>query len=101
MFAGRRYVTRWKETNSFGDKAINNIDGRDWEGNYTFSEQQFLRKITSTSAADGAWLVLAHDNHRRTVHGYAQFMIDKARENWYRDPMTGKAVLGLHSRDEI
>ena len=59
-----------------------------------------------------AWLGLAHDTHERTVHGFTQFMIDKAREhgykmvtvgeclddpeeNWYRDPVTGEAIANL------
>jgi hypothetical protein len=107
---GRRILT-------FLFKTANDIDGRDWEGNYTYTEEQFLDKITTTNAANiRAWLGLAHDTHKRTVHGYAQFMIDKAREygyklvtvgeclndpeqNWYRDPLSGRALLNMPPKD--
>lgn len=67
--------------------------------------------ISRSSAADGAWLSLAHDTLEGSVHGYAQFTIDESRkqgyklvtvgeclddakENWYRDPVTGLAWAG-------
>lgn len=77
-----------------------------------------MRRITTKRNSLGirAWLGLAHDTHQRTVHGYAQFMIDNAREhgfklvrvgdclndpeeNWYRDPLTGGALLDLPRKD--
>jgi peptidoglycan/xylan/chitin deacetylase (PgdA/CDA1 family) len=91
----------------------NDIDGRDWEGNYTYARECFLEKITTANAAETrAWLSLSHDTHERTVHGHTQFMIDQARRhgyklvtvgeclndteaNWYRDPITGKPVHNL------
>jgi hypothetical protein len=98
-------------------KTSNDIDGRDWEGNYTSTKEHFLGKITTTNAANiKAWLGLAHDTHEHTVHDYTQFMIDKAREhgyklvtvgeclndakqNWYRDPLSGREVLNLPHKD--
>ncbi|CAA9963730.1 hypothetical protein PTNB73_08392 [Pyrenophora teres f. teres] len=96
----------------------NDIEPRDWAGNYTFAEQQFLGRLRTPTNRLGirAWLGIAHDTHERTVHGFTQFMIDQAREhgfemvtvgkclndpeeNWYRDPVTGGAVRNLPPKD--
>lgn len=86
------------------------IDPKDWKGNYTYAEQNFLRRIQAPNHEDKkARLNLAHDTYNGTVHGLTQFMIDNARkhgykfvtvgeclgdpeENWYRDPLTGNKL---------
>ncbi|CAN9102408.1 unnamed protein product [Alternaria alternata] len=92
----------------------NDIEGRDWAGNYTFSEEHFMAKITSKGNRQGvrAWMGLAHDTHRQSVHRWTPFMIKNAKErgfklvtageclndpeeNWYRGPLTGDAVRDL------
>jgi hypothetical protein len=88
-------------------KSSNDINGRDWAGNYTYTKEDFLEHIQKKNRQNvRAWLALAHDTHERTVQDYTQFMIDNARkhgyqlvtvgeclgdpeENWYRDPLTG------------
>ncbi|PZD32582.1 WecC, UDP-N-acetyl-D-mannosaminuronate dehydrogenase [Pyrenophora tritici-repentis] len=96
----------------------NDIEPRDWAGNYTFAEEQFLGRLKTPTNRFGirAWLGIAHDTHERTVHGFTQFMINQAREygfkmvtvgeclndpeeNWYRDPVTGGAVRNLPPKD--
>ncbi|RYO40834.1 hypothetical protein AA0113_g1654 [Alternaria arborescens] len=89
----------------------NDIEGRDWAGNYTFSEEHFMAKITSKGNRQGvrAWMGLAHDTHNQSVYRWTPFMIKNAKErgfklvtageclndpeeNWYRDPLTGEAT---------
>ncbi|KAI4685840.1 uncharacterized protein J4E88_003677 [Alternaria novae-zelandiae] len=93
------------------------LDGRDWAGNYTYTEENFMEKIKGKNRNGvRAWLGLAHDTHEGTVHRYTQFMIDNARahgyklvrvgeclddpeENWYRDPLTGDRPVEMPPRE--
>jgi hypothetical protein len=100
-------------------KCSNDVDGRDWAGNYTFAEEEFHRKIrTKNNQGIRAWMSLAHDSLELTVHRLTQFKIDKAKEhgyklvrageclndpeeNWYRDPLTGGPVRNLPPKGSL
>jgi peptidoglycan/xylan/chitin deacetylase (PgdA/CDA1 family) len=104
----------WNSKLTLPRKTSNNIDGRDWAGNYTYAEEQFMARITSKGNRQGvrAWLGLAHDTHHQSVYRWTPFMIKNAKErgfklvtvgeclndpeeNWYRDPLTGGALHDL------
>ncbi|KAK0702325.1 hypothetical protein B0H67DRAFT_595485 [Lasiosphaeris hirsuta] len=93
---------------SLGYRVVNyDIDTRDWQDGGVNAKSTYETILTQHSAANSAWISLAHDVQEFTVHGFAQFMIDKARAlgydlvtvgdclgdppaNWYRDPATGE-----------
>lgn len=55
------------------------MNPRDWEGNYTYAEEVFWKKIQKTNSEnERAWLNVAHDTHNRTVYTYTHFMVNKA-----------------------
>ena len=82
------------------------MDTKDYEGDYDYARRMFRGNVTGAGEEPTATshIVLSHDIRDRTVHGFAQFMIDEARdagfklvtmgdpsENWYRDAETGKS----------
>ena len=85
------------------------MDTKDHEGDYDYARRMFQGNVTEgESPTDTSHIVLSHDIREETVHKFAQFMIDGARdagfqlvtmgdclgdpvENWYRDAETGKS----------
>ncbi|TLS26891.1 hypothetical protein PpBr36_05010 [Pyricularia pennisetigena] len=89
------------------------LDTKDYEGNLQASKNRFQDGM---SQAPKSWVVLAHDIHELTANTITPFMIDTAKskgykfvtigeclgdpkENWYRDPTTGRAVAALGSNN--
>ncbi|KAK1756360.1 hypothetical protein QBC47DRAFT_185055 [Echria macrotheca] len=95
--------------NSFGYHVVNyDVDPKDWEDGGVKAEEIFSGIVMPSNPANSAFITLSHDIQPFTVHGFAQYMIDMAREkgfefvtvgeclgdpagNWYRDPSTGAA----------
>ncbi|KAH3915588.1 hypothetical protein HBI56_148090 [Parastagonospora nodorum] len=110
----------WDDMDELGYHICSNdVDGRDWAGNYTWAEEVFLEKIRGKNVQGiRAWMDLAHDTQELTVHRLTQFKIDKAKEhgyklvtageclndpeeNWYRDPLTGGPVRNLPPKGSL
>jgi hypothetical protein len=86
-----------------------NIDTLDWQGNYTASDQNFLKPLLATTPQKSSFVPLVHDIHQQTVTAFVPFMISNARQmgyqfttvgeclgdpisNWYRNPVTGQGI---------
>ena len=86
------------------------MDTKDYEGDYDYARRMFQGNVTGAGEDPkvASHIVLSHDIRKATVHGFAQFMIDEARdagfqlvtmgdclgdpsENWYRDAETGQS----------
>ncbi|TLD08078.1 hypothetical protein PspLS_10577 [Pyricularia sp. CBS 133598] len=91
------------------------LDTKDYELNLQASKNKFQEGM---SQAPKSWVVLAHDIHELTANSITPFMIDTAKargykfvtmgeclgdpkENWYRDPTTGRAVAALGSSNNV
>ncbi|KAH9433152.1 hypothetical protein MCOR02_007817 [Pyricularia oryzae] len=91
------------------------LDTKDYEGNLQASKNKFQEGM---SQSPKSWVALAHDIHELTANSITPFMIDTAkskgykfvtmgeclgdpRENWYRDPSTGRAVAALGSSNNV
>ncbi|TLD08568.1 uncharacterized protein PgNI_07357 [Pyricularia grisea] len=91
------------------------LDTKDYEGNLEASKNRFQDGM---SQAPKSWVVLSHDIHELTANTFTPFMIDTAKakgykfvtigecmgdpkENWYRDPTTGRAVAALGSSNNV
>lgn len=88
------------------------FDPRDWEGNYTYAENQFLSHFATGNPSNLSALPVMHETHKRTVHEFTQWAIDLAHEkgyklarvgecmgdpeeNWYRSTTAAMGVRGL------
>ncbi len=110
-YVTRLYGTRtsrgWYKLSDSRTQLNFDIDTRDWQGDYNYSQTTYTNILSQHSPASSSWISIAHDIHTQTVHGFAQYMIDQARKynyqlvtvgeclgdppaNWYRDPSTGQ-----------
>ncbi|CAK7206625.1 hypothetical protein SEUCBS139899_009425 [Sporothrix eucalyptigena] len=95
---------------TFGYHVLNyDIDTRDWQGNYTVAETTYSTILSQHSPSSSSWISLEHDIYNTTVHMFAQYIIDTARQlnyqlvtvgeclgdpesNWYRNTTTGQPI---------
>ena len=64
------------------------MDTKDFEGDYNFAQNAFLAGVNS----GGSKIVLNHDIQDKTVHGFAQFMIEKAQAAGYKLVTVGECL---------